>query len=367
VSTSTALIVLGAFLACGVEMVEALTIVLGVGVVRGWRSTLIGVAAAAVVLTALIAGLGPALTVIPISALRLVVGGLLLASSPGLPRVELPPDVLFLVFVPPLLYSGAMTFPLRDFRRALGPIVRLAVVMVLVSIAAVAVAVHAIDPAFTWAAAFALGAIVSPPDPVAVLSVMRSLGLPREIESILEGEGLLNDATALVAYRMAVAAAVTGAFTPWRAALQFVAVSAGGLAVGILVGVLVIRAHRLTRSVAVAENTVSLATPFVAYLAAEAVGASGVIAVVAAAMYVARKVFDVGEPATRLQNTEMWAIVSFVLESLVFILIGLELPYVVRELEEPTRGLLLREAAVVCLCVLVVRLVWVFPSTYVGR
>src|SRR5438309_3043537 len=149
---------------------------------------------------------------LPYSAL-LVVGGLVIAFLPNLPRVELAPDVLFLIFVPPLLYWGAVSFPLRDFRRELGPILRLAVIMVLVSTTAVAALAHSMDPAFTWAAAFTLGAIVSPPDPVAVLSLMRNLNAPRAIESILEGEGLLNDAMALILYRMSVAAAVTGAFS----------------------------------------------------------------------------------------------------------------------------------------------------------
>lgn len=303
---------------------------------------------------------------IPYSAL-LVVGGLLLALVPNLPRVEVAPDVLFLLFVPPLLYWGAASFPLRDFRRELGPILRLAVVMVLVSMTAVAVVAHAIDPAFTWPAAFALGAIVSPPDPIAVLSVMRSLRLPRFIESILEGEGLLNDATALVAYRMAVAAAVTGAFSASHAALQFLIAGAGGAVVGVGVGAVVLRIHRLTRSVDVAENTVSLLTPFAAFLSAELVHASGVVAVVAAAMFVARRGYDVGGPATRLQNSEMWSVVTFLLQSLVFILVGVELPYVTRALHGMTLGSLLLEAAVICLCVVLVRVAWVLPSTYIAR
>jgi CPA1 family monovalent cation:H+ antiporter len=243
---------------------------------------------------------------LPYSAL-LVVGGLIIALMPNLPRVELAPDVLFLIFVPPLLYWGAVSFPLRDFRRELGPILRLAVIMVLVSTTAVAALAHAMDPAFTWAAAFTLGAIVSPPDPVAVLSLMRSPNLraPRPIESILEGEGLLNDATALVTYRIAVAAAVTGSFSPLHASWQFLTAAAGGLVIGIAVGIIVTRLHRLTRSVPVAENTVSLLTPFAAFLPADFVGASGVMAVVAAGMYIARQVADVGSPETRLQNQSM--------------------------------------------------------------
>lgn len=299
----------------------------------------------------------------------LVIGGLVLAFTPNLPRVELAPDVLFLIFVPPLLYWGAASFPLRDFRRELGPILRLAVLMVLVSTAAVAALAHSLDPAFTWAAAFTLGAIVSPPDPVAVLSLMRSPALraPRAIESILEGEGLLNDATALVLYRVAVTAAVTGTFSPWRGGLQFLAGAIGGVGIGLVVAIATLQLHRLTKAVPVAENTVSLLTPFAAYLPADLVGASGVIAVVTAGMYIARRVQDVGSPETRLQNQSMWSVVTFLLESLVFILVGLELPYVIRTLGHESILTLIRQAAVVCLCVIVVRVIWVIPSTYVGR
>lgn len=304
----------------------------------------------------------------PYSSL-LVVGGLGLAFAPNLPRVELAPDVLFLIFVPPLLYWGAVSFPLRDFRRELGPILRLAIIMVLVSTAAVATLAHSIDPAFTWAAAFTLGAIVSPPDPVAVLSLIHSPALrtPRPIESILEGEGLLNDATALVTYRIAVAAAITGGFSPLRAGGQFLAAAAGGLVVGIGIGMIAMRLHRVTRSVPVADNTLSLLTPFAAYLPADLVGASGVIAVVAAGMYLSRQSANAGSPETRLQNQAMWAVVTFLLESLVFILVGLELPYVTRSLGGYPLASLFREAALVCLCVVIVRMLWVLPSTLIGR
>jgi Na+/H+ antiporter len=303
---------------------------------------------------------------IPYSAL-LVVAGLVLAFIPNLPRVELAPDVLFLIFVPPLLYWGAASFPLRDFWHEIGPILRLAVLMVLVSTAAVAVTAHAIDPAFTWPAAFALGAIISPPDPVAVLAVMRNLHAPRAIQSILEGEGLLNDATALILYRFSVAAAITGAFSPSRAALQFGAAAAGGVAIGLGVGALILWLHRLTRSVPVVENTVSLLTPYAAWLPAEFVGASGVVSVAAAGLLIARYVATVGRPETRLQNAAMWSVVTFLLESLVFILVGLELPYVTRTLQGYSIMALVKEAAIICVCIIVVRILWIFPSTYVGR
>jgi len=303
---------------------------------------------------------------IPYAAV-LVVGGLILAFVPGLPQVTLPPDVLFLVFIPPLLYAGSINFPLRDIRRQIGPIVRLSVVMVLVSTAAVAVVAHALHPSFTWAAAITLGAIVAPPDPVAVLSIMRSLRIPRDLISILEGEGLLNDATALVTYRLAIVAAVTGAFSPSQAAVQFLVGGAGGIAIGLLIGAVVARVHRVTRSVPVVSDTVSLLTPFASYLLADLVGASGILSVVATGLYAARTVPKIIGPALRVQITGMWTIVTFLLESLVFILVGFELHYIVAALDRFALSVLLREAGIVSLCVVLVRIAWVMPTAYLFR
>ena len=300
-------------------------------------------------------------------ATLLVLGGLALAEIPHLPRFELAPEVLFLIFVPPLLYWGAAAFPLRDLRRSSGPILRLAILMVLVSTAAVAVVVRAIDPAFTWAAAFTLGAVISPPDPVAVLSVMRSVRLPRQIEGILEGEGLLNDATALVLYRIAVAAAVTGVFLPQAAAVQFLMVGIGGAVIGLVVGAVVLRVRRLTLRIDVADSTMSLLTPFAAYLAAEALRCSGVLAVVATGMYVGRNIQSLVSPTSRVQTASTWTVTTYLLESLIFILIGVELPYIVRGLQPAAIGSLVGEAAMIFACVVVVRLVWLFPSAYFGR
>jgi monovalent cation/hydrogen antiporter len=303
---------------------------------------------------------------IPYAAI-LVVGGLLLALLPGLPEVSIPPDVLFLVFIPPLLYAGAITFPLRDLKRQLGPIFRLSVVMVVVSTAAVAVVAHALHPAFTWAAAITLGAIISPPDPVAVLSVMRALRMPRQIQSILEGEGLLNDATALVIYRLAIAAAVTGVFSPSQAAVQLLVNGAGGIAIGLVVGVFAARVHRITRSVPVVTNVVSLLTPFAAFLLADIAGTSGILSVLAAGVYAARTVPAIIGPAARQQVFGTWTIVSFMLESLIFILVGLQLPYVMRALERVPLSTLLGEAALISLVVVLVRIAWVMPTAYLFR
>jgi monovalent cation/hydrogen antiporter len=191
--------------------------------------------------------------------------------------------------------------------------------------------------------------------------------MPREIVSILEGEGLVNDATALVTYRVAVAAAVTGMFSPSQAAVQFLVAGAGGIAIGLLVGAVVVRVHRFTRSVPVVSNTVSLLTPFASYLLADIVGTSGILAVVATGMYAARTVPKVLGAETRLQITGTWTVVTFMLESLIFILVGLELPYVAGALDRFSLSTLLGEAALVSLCVVLVRIAWVMPSTYLFR
>jgi monovalent cation/hydrogen antiporter len=297
----------------------------------------------------------------------LVVGGLGLAFVPGLPQIDIPPDVLFLIFIPPLLYSGAIAYPLRDFRRQLGPILRLSVIMVLVSTAAIAIVAHAVLPGFTWGAAITLGAIVSPPDPIAVISVTRSLRIPRTVISILEGEGLLNDATAFITYRFAVAAVVTGAFSMWHALTQFLLVAAGGTAIGFLMGVVVARLHRTARKASVVTNTVSLLTPFASYLLADSVGASGVLAVVATGLYAARTVPRMIGAEARLEVYGTWRVVTFMLESLVFILVGLELPLVERALSALPLSRLVWEAGVIGVAVILVRILWVMPTSYVFR
>jgi CPA1 family monovalent cation:H+ antiporter len=295
----------------------------------------------------------------------LVIGGAVLALLPGLPPVALDPEVAFLIFVPPLLYSAAINTSLRDFRAGFWPIIRLAVLLVLVTIAAVAVTAHALAPEFTWAAAFALAAIVSPPDPVAATAVMRPLGAPASLASILEGEGMINDAMALVVYRIAVNAAATGTFSAGHAAARLALTGAGGVVIGLVVGRTIAWLRRHIRGLPIVQNTVSLLTPFAAYLPADRLGASGVLAVVTVGLYLSRKASTIVTAATRVQADAIWSMATFVLESLAFILIGFELPNVLRALERHSLGTLLWYGAAVSLVTIAVRLVWVFPSAYI--
>jgi monovalent cation/hydrogen antiporter len=297
----------------------------------------------------------------------LVLAGLALVFVPGLPRVEFQPDTLFIVFVPPLLYWAALTSSLRDFRVQFWPIVRYGTLVVLLTITAVAVVAHALTQEFSWPAAFALGAIVSPPDPVAAIAVLRTIGAQRMLTTILEGEGLVNDATALVAYRVAIGAAVTGSFSPGRAAVGFIVTGTGGVAVGLAVGWLVGQVRRRVRGVPVVENTISLLTPFFAYLPAEWLGLSGVLSVVAIGLYFSRQGPRIVQAVTRVQAESMWVMVQFILESLVFILVGLELPSVLRTLRTHPLGTLLLYGGLVTATVIGVRIVYTFVAASLIR
>jgi CPA1 family monovalent cation:H+ antiporter len=312
----------------------------------------------------------------------LVLGGLVLGFVPGLPRVELEPDVVFLLFLPPLLYVSAIFTSWRDFRMKLRTISLLAVGLVLMTVCAVAAVAHwAVG--LPWGAAFVLGAIVSPTDAVAATAIAQRLGIPRRIVTILEGESLINDATGIVAYRVAVAAVLTGAFSLWQAGLQFVIGAIGGVMIGLAVGWLVVWARRHVSEEPNVQNTISLLTPFAAYLLAEEpshylwgwlglpgeFAFSGVLAVVAAGLYLARRVPYVVTPQTRLQAYAFWELVIFLLNGLIFALIGLQLRSIVERLSESEyeAAQLVLYAVLISLTVILVRFLWVFSATYFPR
>jgi Na+/H+ antiporter len=298
----------------------------------------------------------------------LVLGGLGLAFIPALPRVQLEPETLFLLFVPPLLYWAALTTSLRDFWRAFGPIARYATLVVLLTMVAVAFVVRQLSPEFTWPAAFLLGAIVAPPDPVAAIAVLRTIGAPRAISTILEGEGLVNDATALVSYQIAVAAGVAGTFSPTHAGVRFVVAAVGGVLIGLITGWLIAFAReRMIGRFPIVENTLSLLTPFIAYLPADWLNVSGVLSVVTIGLYLGRRGPRIVSPATRVQAEAMWTIVQFLLESMTFILVGLELPVVVHALRSHPFGRLVMWAAVITATVIVVRIVYTFLAVWLLR
>ncbi|MFL6129937.1 MAG: Na+/H+ antiporter [Mycobacteriales bacterium] len=298
--------------------------------------------------------------------LLLVVAGLAVSFLPQVGEYQLEPEVVLYLILPPLLFAAAWQSSVINFRQNARAIGLLSVGLVLFTTVTVGLAVHAVVPDLPLAAAFALGAIVSPPDAVAATAVGRTVGLPRRLMTILAGESLINDATALTAFRVAVVAATAGAFSIWKGIEQFLLAGLGGAVVGLVLGVLAERLLQVLHD-SVLENTLVLLVPFVGYAAAEQVHASGVLGVVVAGLYLGHRSPRRQTAATRLQGTAVWRMIEFLLESVVFALIGLQLPTVLDNLSDrPTGELVL--AAVVTLGVLITsRFVWVYPATYLPR
>lgn len=298
----------------------------------------------------------------------LVVAGLALALIPGLPHVHLAPNLIFLIFLPPLLYPAALFTSWREFHANLWQISMLAVGLVLFTTCAVGIFAHHWVAGLSLPAAFALGAIVSPPDAVAATSIITHLRVPRRIVAILEGESLVNDAIALVAYRFAIAAMMTGSFSLALASERFLWVAMGGVLIGYLVGLLAARVQGSLDDPPV-QITISLLTPYVAYLAAERVEASGVLAVVTAGLFLGWRAPEVIGSRMRLQAFAVWETVIFLLNGLVFVLIGLQLPEVMRGISAGSQGFFrpVIDALVISALVIVVRFMWVFAVTYVPR
>ena len=291
-----------------------------------------------------------------------VIGGLVLGLIPGLPRPRLDPELVFLLFLPPLLYPAALFTSWRDFRANLRPISMLAIRLVLVTTAVIAFVAHKLA-GLPWAVAFALGAIVSPPDAVAATAITKGLRVPRQIVSIIEGESLVNDATALVIYRFAVAAVVTGTFSLVMAGLEFVLASVGGVVFGAAIGWLASCVQRRLDDPPV-QTTLSLLTPFAAYLGADMVGASGVLAVVTAGLYLGWRSPEIINSRTRFQVFPVWEMVVFLLNGLIFILIGLQLPQILDNLSGQSLPKLCWQAALLNVALILVRIAWVFAAKH---
>jgi CPA1 family monovalent cation:H+ antiporter len=296
----------------------------------------------------------------------LVLGGLVLGFLPGMPTVELPPELVLVAFLPPLLYWAGFFASPRDLQADARAISMSAVGLVLATAVAVAVTAHAMVEGMTWPAAFALGAIVSPTDPLAASAIGRRLGVPRRLLTLLEGESLVNDATALVAYRVAVAAAVGGSFVAWQAGLRFVVGTAGGVAVGLLVGWLVAELRRRLDE-PVVEIVVSVFTGYAAYLPAELLGVSGVLAAVTAGLYVGWRAPELASAATRLLGFSFWEVLVYLANAVLFILVGLQLRPILEELDGTAVAILVGQGALVSAVVVAVRLGWGFSVPYLVR
>lgn len=297
----------------------------------------------------------------------LVLAGLGIGFIPGLPRVELSPDVVFLVFLPPLLFDAARHTSWHDFKKSRDAIARLGLGLVIFTAVAIAVTAHYMIPGFTWPLAFALGAIVSPPDVIAATSALKGLNLPRRMVTILEGESLVNDASALILYRYAVAAVFAGTFVFWHAALQFVYAVSVGTGVGILLGWAFTKAQRKFMSQPTIETSMTLVLPYISYLIAEHLGASGVLAVVATGLVISWKSHDLFSFQTRMQMNSLWGTLAFLLNGLVFILIGAQLHSIINSVSPSSIPTMIGYGLLISAVTIGVRIVWIYPSVYLSN
>lgn len=296
----------------------------------------------------------------------LVLGGLALGFVPGIPHVALRPDVVLVAILPPLLYSAAFFTSLRDLRRNVRPLSLLAIGLVLATTIAVAAVCHTAVSGLSWPVSFVIGAIVAPTDAVAATAIASRLGLPRRLVTLVEGESLINDATALVAYGFAVTAVLTGSFSLWHATWRFVVDVVGGIGIGLAVG-FVIRQIRRRLDHSPTEIAIALLSGYFAYLPAEAAGVSAVLAAVTVGIYVGWYTPELTTVQTRLQGDAVWGILTFLLNALLFGLIGLQLRPILDALSGRSTSSLIADAVVVSAAVIVTRFVWIYPATYVPR
>lgn len=296
----------------------------------------------------------------------LVIAGLLLGFVPGIPQIALQPDLIFLVVLPPLLFASAWVTSWRDLSRNMVSIAMLAPGLVAFTVLAVAGAAAWLLPGFDWRFGFVLGAAVATTDAIAATSIAKRIGLPKNIVDLLEGESLINDATGLLALEFAIAMVVEGRQPTIGAGfVRLLYLSAGGTAIGLVIGrVVEWFEHRIDDGPI--EIAVSILVPYAAYLSAEAIHTSGVLAVVAAGLYLGRKSSEFFSPGVRLQARAVWSAIEFILNGFVFVLIGLQLPFVLAGVSELRMGRLLLYASLFCVFLIVLRILWTFPGSYVA-
>jgi monovalent cation/hydrogen antiporter len=292
----------------------------------------------------------------------LTIGGVLLGLIPALPVIHLAPELVFNLFLPPLIYPAAIFTSWRDFRANLRPILLLAIVLVVLTMTVIAALFHYLT-GLPWAVGFVFGALISPPDAVAALSITQNLRVPRKIIVILEGESLVNDATSFISFRFAVAAVMTGAFSLGQASLQFLFAAVGGVAVGLAVGWLATQVQKRLDDPPV-QTMFSLLTPYVAYFGGDKLHVSGILAVVIAGIYYGWQAPRILRGRMRLQALPVWEMVVFILGGVLFMLIGLQLPDVIHVLPTGSLTKVAKLAVLVVSVMVLVRFAWMFGSTY---
>jgi len=297
----------------------------------------------------------------------LVIAGLIISLVPGIPRIELDPDIVFIIFLPPLLYSAAWYTSWHDFWKFRRPIGLLSFGLVIFTSCAVGIVANYMIPDFSLPLGFLLGGIISPPDAVAATSVLQNLKMPKQIVTILEGESLVNDASSLIVFRFALAAIFTGKFILWKAGVDFMAVVSLGIIIGFVIGNIVYAIHRWLPTTATIDTVITLLSPYLMYITAEHFHASGVLAVVTGGLFVSYRSHELFSYNSRLQNQSVWNVVVFLLNGVVFILIGLQLPGIVRGLGEYSLQAAILYGVVISLVAILIRMAWVFPGAYLPR
>lgn len=297
----------------------------------------------------------------------LVITGLLIGWVPGLPPVILSPDVIFLVFLPPLLYAAAWQIDNLELKLYSRSVSFLAIGLVLFTSTVVALVAVLCIPGFSLAQGYLLGAIIAPPDAVAASSVTKGLNIPKRITTVLEGESLVNDASSLIIYRYGLVAILTSQFVLWKAGLQFIGIALASIALGLAIGWVMLRVHKAISKDTVTNTAVTLLIPYGSYLLAEELAISGVLVVVTVGLFISARSNEVFTYQSRLQTNSVWAVVVFLLNGLVFILIGLQLPTIVSELNGYTLPQAVGYALLISAVAIVCRIIWVFPGAYVPR
>ena len=297
----------------------------------------------------------------------LVISGLLISLIPGVPSISLDPDLVFLIFLPPLLYAAAWNTAWKDFWAMKRPISLLAFGLVIFTSAAVALVSNALIPDFPLAYGFLLGGIISPPDAVAAASVLKDLKIPKRVSTILEGESLVNDASSLIVFRFALAAIITGQFNLWQATQSFALVAFMGIGIGLIIAGIVYAIHRFFPTTASIDSAITLITPYIMYITAEHFHFSGILAVVSGGLFLSFRSQTIFSYETRLHVAGIWETLVFLLNGFVFILIGLQLPQIVNGLGTHNLYDAILYAIVISLLTIIIRIIWVFPGAYLPR
>ncbi|UPZ14860.1 Na+/H+ antiporter [Flavobacterium humidisoli] len=297
----------------------------------------------------------------------LVLCGVIISVVPGLPVIALSPEIVFIIFLPPLLYHAAWHTSWSDFKQSIRPITFAAVGLVFFTTGLVAVFAHWLIDDMSWPLAFLLGAIVSPPDAVSATAITKGLGLNPRLIAILEGESLVNDASGLVAYKYALTAITAGNFVLWQAGLNFVLMSVLGIAIGLAVGYIMYYIHKRFVCDDIIEVTLTLLTPFASYLLAEHFEGSGVLAVVTTGLFLAARSGTIFSHESRIMTNTIWDVLNNILNGLIFILIGLQLRQIIAGISNYSGNSLFIWGAVISIVVILVRFLWVIPATMIPR